>query len=82
MKASITFYTLDRSTIFSASRAHYIEGISRIGPFEISSQYRSPLTPRDPIDVVALFTVEIDKHPVLFIEVKVPAPIVLDAKPK
>ncbi len=40
------------------------------GPFEISPQYHIPQTRRDVIDVVALFTVELDKHPVLFIEVK------------
>ena len=52
------------------------------GPFEISPQYHIPQTPRDAIDVVALFTVELDKHPVLFIEVKPPASFALDSKRK
>jgi hypothetical protein len=52
------------------------------GPFEISPQYHIPETLRDSIDVVALFTVELNKHPVLFIEVKAPAPFVLDSKRK
>jgi hypothetical protein len=41
------------------------------GPFEISpqyGQYHIPQTPRDAIDVVALFTVELDKHPVLLLK--------------
>ena len=52
------------------------------GPFEISPRYHIPQTPRDAIDVVALFTVELDKHPVLFIEVKPPASFALDSKRK
>lgn len=52
------------------------------GPFEISPQYHIPQTPRDAIDVVALFTVELNKHPVLFIEVKAPASFALDSKRK
>ena len=45
------------------------------GPFEI-------VPPRDPIDAVAMFTVELDKHPVLFIEVKPPSSFHLDSKRK
>jgi hypothetical protein len=52
------------------------------GPFEITPQYHIPQTPRDSIDVVALFTVELNKHPVLFIEVKAPASFPLDSKRK
>jgi hypothetical protein len=52
------------------------------GPFEISPQYHIPQTPRDAIDVVALFTVELDKHPVLFIEAKAAASFALDSKRK
>ena len=52
------------------------------GPFEISPQYHIPQTSRDVSDVVALFTVELDKHPVLFIEVKPPASFALDSKRK
>ena len=52
------------------------------GPFEISPQYHIPQTPRGAIDVVALFTVELNKHPVLFIEVKPPASFALDSKRK
>ena len=40
------------------------------GPFEISPQYYIPPTGRYGCDVVALLTVEFDKHPVFFIEVK------------
>ena len=43
------------------------------GPFEIVPQYHIPQSPRDSIDIVALFTVELNKHPVLFIEVKASA---------
>ena len=37
-------------------------------PFEISLQYHTPQTPRDAIGIFALFTVELDKHPVVFIQ--------------
>ena len=52
------------------------------GPFEISPQYHILQTPRDAIDVVALFIVELNKHPVFFIEVKAPAPFVFDSMRK
>ena len=42
------------------------------GPFEISPQFHVPQAPRDSMNVVALFVVELDKHPVPFIEVKSP----------
>ena len=56
---------------------YYLFGLE--GPFEITPKYHIP---RDSIDVVALFTVELDKHPVFFIEVKAPASFVLDSKRK
>ena len=52
------------------------------GPFEIIPQYHIPETPRDASDVVAMFTVELQKHPVLFIEVKPPSYFRLDSKRK
>ncbi|KAK0495013.1 hypothetical protein EDD18DRAFT_1173503 [Armillaria luteobubalina] len=50
------------------------------GPFEIISQFHVPATPRDNTDFFAIFTVKLDKHPVLFIEVKPPASFRLDSK--
>jgi hypothetical protein len=53
------------------------------GPFEISPQCRTiPQTPDDSIDDVALFTVEFDKRPVFFIQVKAPASFALDSERK
>lgn len=43
------------------------------GPFQIIPHYHIPQTSRYENDVVALFTVELDEHPVLFIVVKSPA---------
>ncbi|EAU85988.2 hypothetical protein CC1G_03011 [Coprinopsis cinerea okayama7 len=53
-----------------------------LGPYEISPQYHIPNAARDVIDVVALFTVELNKHPVFFIEVKPTASLNLDSKRK
>ncbi|KAJ2920066.1 hypothetical protein MD484_g271, partial [Candolleomyces efflorescens] len=50
-----------------------------LGPYEISPQYRIFDTTRD---VVALLTVELNKHPVFFIEVKPTASFNLDSKRK
>ena len=50
---------------------YYLFGLE--GPFEISPQYYTPPIGRYESDIVALFTVELDKHPVFFIEVKRPA---------
>ena len=73
MKASFTAHTLDSSTVFSASRVH-----SKSLP---SSTFL--INPRDAIDVVALFTIELDdKHPVLFINLNAPASFALDSKRK
>jgi hypothetical protein len=52
------------------------------GPFEISPNRHIPRTPRDTIDVVKLFTIELDNHPVLFIEVKPHHSSALDSKRK
>ena len=52
------------------------------GPFEVSHQYDIPQIFCDEMDVVALFTVELDKHPVLFILVKAPASFAFDSKRK
>jgi len=52
------------------------------GPFEIIPQYHVPQTPCDAIDVVAMFTVELNRHPVLFIEVEPPSSFHLDSKRK
>lgn len=52
------------------------------GPFKITPQYEIHEKDRDLIDVIASFTVELDEHPVLFIEVKAPAPIALDSRRK
>jgi hypothetical protein len=52
------------------------------GPFEISPQYHIPEGPEPPRDSIDVFTVELDKHPVLFIEVKAPASFALDSKRK
>ena len=46
-------------------------------PFEITLQYNIP---RDANDVAAMFTVELNKHPVLFISVKPPSSFHLDSK--
>jgi hypothetical protein len=48
------------------------------GPFQIT-QYHIP---HDSIDVVALFTIKLNKHPMLFIKVKAPASFPLDSKHK
>ncbi|KAI0031104.1 hypothetical protein K488DRAFT_52755 [Vararia minispora EC-137] len=50
------------------------------GPFEIIPQFHIPIAPRESIDIVTMFTVELNKHPVLFIEVKPPASLRLDSK--
>ncbi|KAK0226498.1 hypothetical protein IW262DRAFT_1362410 [Armillaria fumosa] len=50
------------------------------GPFEIIPQFHVSATPRDNTNGVAMFTVELDKHPVLVIEVKPPASFRLDSK--
>ena len=49
------------------------------GPFEISPQFYMA---HDSIDVVTLFVVELNKHPVLFIEVKSPRSFTLNSKRK
>ena len=49
---------------------YYLFGLE--GPFEISPRYYFPPTGRYDCDIVALFTVELDQHPVFFIEVKRP----------
>ncbi|KAJ3517648.1 hypothetical protein NLJ89_g376 [Agrocybe chaxingu] len=59
---------------------YYLFGLE--GPFEISPQFHIPETPPDAIDVVALFAVELNKHPVFFIEVKPRASFALDSKRK
>ena len=50
---------------------YYLFGVD--SPFEINPRYHIPRTPCDMVDVVALFTVEFNKHPVFFIQVKPPA---------
>lgn len=52
------------------------------GSFEITPQYHIPDTPRGAIDAVALFTVELNKHPMLFIQVKSPSSFQFDSKRK
>ena len=52
------------------------------GPFKITPKYELPERNRDLVDVIASFTVEFDEHPLLFIEVKAPAPFALDSKRK
>ncbi|KAH9979389.1 hypothetical protein BGW80DRAFT_1557073 [Lactifluus volemus] len=52
------------------------------GPFEISPQYHIRPTAPDGYYVVKPFTVEVNKHPVLFIEVKPPASFALDSNRK
>ncbi|KAH8984387.1 hypothetical protein EDB86DRAFT_3084607 [Lactarius hatsudake] len=37
-------------------------------PFEVSPQYHIPQIPRESIDIIALFTVELNKHPDFFIQ--------------
>ncbi|TEB26002.1 hypothetical protein FA13DRAFT_1756488 [Coprinellus micaceus] len=59
---------------------YYLFGLD--DPFEISPQFHIPEAPRDAIYVVALFTVELNKHPVFFVEVKPPASFALDSKRK
>ena len=59
---------------------HLFGGIE--GPFEIAPQYHIPETPRHVIDIVTLFIVQHNKHPVFFIEVKPRASIALDSKRK
>ena len=59
---------------------HLFGGIE--GPFEITPQYHIPQAPRNAIDVVAMFTVEFNKHPVFFIEVKPPSSFHFDSKRK
>jgi len=49
------------------------------GPFEISPQFQ---TRSDAIDIVALFVVELNKHPVFFIEVRPPGSFTLDSRRK
>ena len=72
MKASIMAHTRDSP--------YHLFGLE--GPFKISPQYRIPQTPRDANDVVALLTIELDKHPVLFIQIKPLASFALDFKRK
>jgi len=53
------------------------------GPFEISHRvYHIPQTPGDTIDVVGILTVELNKRPVLFIEVNPPSSFHLDSERK
>ena len=54
-------------------RPYYGPYIGVDGPFEVGLQRYIPDTPRDAFDVVAMFTVEVNKHPVLFIQVKPPS---------
>ncbi|EGO31039.1 hypothetical protein SERLADRAFT_444612 [Serpula lacrymans var. lacrymans S7.9] len=62
------------------SLLYYLFGLE--GPFEISPKYHIPETPRDARDVVSLFIVELNKHPVFFIKVKLPASLALASKRK
>lgn len=57
---------------------HLFGGVE--GPFEIHPQVYIPETPSDAIDVAATFTVEINSHPVLFIQVKPPSSFRFDSK--
>ena len=50
------------------------------GPFEVALQHHIPETPHDAFDVVAIFTVEVKKHPVFFIQVKPPSYFRFDSK--
>ncbi|KAK0463175.1 uncharacterized protein EV420DRAFT_1215676, partial [Desarmillaria tabescens] len=50
------------------------------GPFEIIPQFHIPAAPRDSFDIVPMFTVKLNKHSVLFIEVRPPASFRLDSK--
>ncbi|KAH9023689.1 hypothetical protein EDB85DRAFT_1870632 [Lactarius pseudohatsudake] len=75
--------TTDESVYYgSYTRLLYylFDGIE--GPFEISPRFHVPQTPRESFDVIALFTVELNKHPVFFIQVKPPATLSFDSKRK
>ena len=54
------------------------------GPFEITPNFDIPINSydRDTVDTIALFTVEFNNHPVLFIAVKAPAYVVFDSRRK
>jgi hypothetical protein len=56
---------------------HHLFGLD--GPFEVVAQYLNPDTPHA-IDLVSVFTVEIEKHPVLFIEIKPPSAFYVDSR--
>ena len=51
------------------------------GPYEIVPQFKSPGT-QESIDFVAIFLVEVNRHPVFFIEVKPTASFPYDSKRK
>ncbi|KAK0191599.1 hypothetical protein F5146DRAFT_607225 [Armillaria mellea] len=68
--------TTDESVFYGPYMRLLYHLFSLDGPFEIIPQFRIP----DSIDIAAMFTVELDKHPVLFIAVKPPASFRLDSK--
>ncbi|KAI9434362.1 hypothetical protein H4582DRAFT_1818693 [Lactarius indigo] len=68
-------YSTDESVYYGP---YYLFGIE--GQFEISFRFHVSQTLRDSSDVVALFTVELNKHPVFFIQVHPPATFILDSK--
>jgi hypothetical protein len=75
-------FTTDESIYYGpyTRLLYHLFGIE--GRFEIVPQFHIPQTSRDVVDVVTLFTVEVDKHPVFFIEVKAPACLAFDSKRK
>ncbi|KXN92763.1 hypothetical protein AN958_03274 [Leucoagaricus sp. SymC.cos] len=52
------------------------------GPYEVIPRYHVPLIPRESLDVIALFTVEVDKRPVMFIELKPVASLTANSQRK
>jgi hypothetical protein len=80
--AKVPQFSTDESVYYGpyTRLLYHLFGIE--GQFEIVPQFHIPQTSRDVVDVVALFTVEVDKHPVFFIEVKAPACFAFDSKRK
>ena len=69
----------DESTYYGSYTSLLLHLFGGDGPFEIAYQFNNPSSLRDATDVVATFAVELNKHPVLFIQLRPPSSFRLDS---
>jgi len=84
----INSFAIANQTEFAADESAYYGPYNRLlfylfgieGPFDINFDLPKNSYDSGAVDTIALFTVELNNHPVLFIEIKAPASFVLDSR--